>query len=90
LPLYFGAPLTNAGGTVSLLTGLTPSFETTCLNATCSGPSATFRLFTSGSVTTINSIGAPALSPAGLGVLALLLLGFSALFLRKRGVSAAQ
>jgi hypothetical protein len=75
--LFFGTPLSNAGGSVSL-TGQ----EASCVNAACTGPAAPSRAVNAGSVNGAPlSSDVPALSPLALLATGLLLAaaGFAAL-----------
>jgi hypothetical protein len=87
LVLIFSPPLTNGGGTSSLINGIVASYETTCANAACTGPSLTTRTFAAGNVTTTppqTAAPVPALSSIGFAGLAILLAGSSTLKLRRR------
>ena len=86
LAVGFPSALTNAGGTLSLIGS--GSNETTCGNSGCTTAGGTARLVTAGSVTSTGSgtgtQPVPTLSNVALAVLAALLLGTSAMTLRRR------
>ena len=87
LEVRFLTPLTNAGGTVTLETGLN-SFEDRCTVANCSATMPPIRTVTAGSITAgpigpAVSAQIPTLSTWALIVLALLMIG-SVAFARRR------
>jgi hypothetical protein len=81
LALNFVTPLANGGGTSSL-----NAIESVCANSGCTTPTTPNRFSTAGNATTTSTTSVPALSNAGLAVLAMLLLGSSVYSLRRKAV----
>ncbi len=77
--LFFAAPLTNAGGLVTLAT----SQEASCANATCGSPAAPARFTNAGAVNGTAASPVPAMAPWALAATALLLAAAAFLALRK-------
>ena len=76
--LFFSPALTNAGGTVTI-TGQ----EASCLDATCSAPTAPSRLVAAGHASGLSNADVPALSPRAMAVTVLLLAAAALVALRK-------
>jgi len=83
LLLVYATPLTNAGGTVSLVS---PSQEASCADAGCANPPSTPRFTTSGSVTTLT---VPMMPPWFVIATTLLLSMFAISTLRRRASALA-
>lgn len=86
LVLFFQTTLTDAGGS-SWLAGGPASYETTCRDSACTGPSLTRRNFLGGIATTTpppTSVVVPTLSSFSLAILAVLLAGSTTLMLRRK------
>jgi hypothetical protein len=90
--LVFTNPLTNAGGTDSLVVGSAPSLESSesaCSDTVCFGPSAPSRQVTAGSVVGVAVITpTPAPPTWSLSLIGLLIIGSTMFMMRRSGASA--